>query len=762
MEIINSVENCQTKRISRRITLRNKKKQYNTYLRSLPILHTTPFTRSQHFLKIKQNKTIRHCNLKYGFTANPNHTHWTNCKHKISQLPTTKYFNDNITNLTFHNLCINQTLPPGTRHLLGLGHKFIPQRSFPNPLPLSTFQDFNRNVRLKYAFAGIPSDPLTKNDRKIYIRSDWTPELGNDDLEQRLADFQREIQKITIDNRSLLKKPTFNLSRLQHRTLKVIKNNPHIIIILADKNLGPVVMDRNTYIEKTIKEHLSDKQTYERLKENDANFRLQELNEQLTYLFENPSAGVQNSLSEIEQKYFARSLHQDHRIPTFYGLAKIHKQPWTLRPVVSCCGSLLAAISTWIDFHLQKLRNKLPTFITDSTDFQKELTKVKIPKYTRICTCDAISMYTNIDVDHSIDIVRQWFIEFKDEIPTDIPTNLLITALEIVMKNNIFTFGDTFWQQKTGTAMGTPCACMLASIYFAYHERTLILPKYKQNIIFYKRFIDDVFCLWNDDLEQTNLISNNTFANFQSDMNNFGKLKWEFEELTHKTTFLDLNITLVEKPHPNRTTHDFYKPNFSTYQKPMNLYLYIPPQSAHPPGVIKSLIHSQIKKYWHQNTNSDDFIKITRAFFQRLIALGHNHNKIKEIFLQTAKQLDNDNEKTLYNETLATNKKTINTTYIKWRFHPTDINRKTIQHIYSATCERPTELSNAGFRDLPTETGERMHIDKLTIAFTRDKNIRDLLIPSRLRTFPNFPNYNVSHHLNSIKGDDNKTNDNET
>ena len=92
-------------------------------------------------------------------------------------------------------------------------------------------------------------------------------------------------------------------------------------------------------------------------------------------------------------------------------------------------------------------------------------------------------MYTNIDIDHSIEIVRRWFTEFSEDIPSDISTNLIISALEIVMNNNIFTFGDTFWRQKTGTAMGTPCVCMIASIYFAYHERKPILPKYTKNIL---------------------------------------------------------------------------------------------------------------------------------------------------------------------------------------------------------------------------------------------------------------------------------------
>ena len=167
-----------------------------------------------------------------------------------------------------------------------------------------------------------------------------------------------------------------------------------------------------------------------------------------------------------------------------------------------------------------------------SEDIQQELNKITIPKNTRIVTCNAISMYTNIDAEHSIEILRKWFIQFKNVIPNNIPTHLVITALEIVMKNNIFTFGDTFWLQKTGTAMCTPCACMIASIYFAYHEQTTILQKYRNNLIFYKQFIDDVFCLWYEQDEQIHITESDKFKEFKRDMNNFGKLQWEFEKLT--------------------------------------------------------------------------------------------------------------------------------------------------------------------------------------------------------------------------------------
>jgi len=65
-----------------------------------------------------------------------------------------------------------------------------------------------------------------------------------------------------------------------------------------------------------------------------------------------------------------------------------------------------------------------------------------------------------------------------------------------VLKHNVFTFGDTTWLQKFGTAMGTPCACTVATVYYGYHEWTVLLPKYENDMKAFSRFIDDGLGVW--------------------------------------------------------------------------------------------------------------------------------------------------------------------------------------------------------------------------------------------------------------------------
>ena len=46
----------------------------------------------------------------------------------------------------------------------------------------------------------------------------------------------------------------------------------------------------------------------------------------------------------------------------------------------------------------------------------------------------------------------------------------LITALTVVMDKNIVRFGDLYFKQRSGTAMGKPPAPMWANIFEGLHE----------------------------------------------------------------------------------------------------------------------------------------------------------------------------------------------------------------------------------------------------------------------------------------------------
>ena len=258
------------------------------------------------------------------------------------------------------------------------------------------------------------------------------------------------------------------------------------------------------------------------------------------------------------------------------------------------------------------------------------------------------------------------------------------------MTSNVFQFDDTYWLQTCGTSMGTSCACSYATLYWAYIERKYIIPKWKNQLYFLRRFTDDKFGIWIGTKEE--------FGSFIQDINSYSQLKWTSDGLQKEVNFLDLTISI----------NNHHQIVTKTYQKPTNLHLYIPPTSAHPPSVLKSLIYGNLYRYWKQNTYIADFVDIAKQFASRLVNRGYKIDDIKHIFLSAAKKLDKIIEKR------NTGNTSTNTLYLHWRYHPRDISKAKLRLLYNETLKDCSGFNN------------------LIICYSRPRNLRDSLMQTKL------------------------------
>ena len=96
-------------------------------------------------------------------------------------------------------------------------------------------------------------------------------------------------------------------------------------------------------------------------------------------------------------------------------------------------------------------------------------------------------------------------------------------------------------------------------------------------LLLHARLIDDAIQIWDTANLPPTVLSN--FTKYMSAEMKFGILDWEVDPPAKTVNFLDLTIQL--ETDGTITT--------KTFVKPMNLHLYIPPLSAHPHGVLKSL-----------------------------------------------------------------------------------------------------------------------------------------------------------------------------
>jgi chromosome segregation ATPase len=180
-----------------------------------------------------------------------------------------------------------------------------------------------------------------------------------------------------------------------------------------------------------------------------------------------------------------------------------------------------------------------------------------------------------------------------------------------------------------------------------------------------------------------------------SSLNSFSQLKWTTSGLSSTVNFLDITVAINANG----------KISTKTYQKPTNLHLYIPPTSAHPPGVLKSLIFGNLQRYWLQNTYTSDFVDIAKQFANRLVARGYKKHAIKQLFNEAAKKLD---------KVIQQRKPNNDTLYLHWTWHPRCITKSKLRLLYKNTLQEHSGFSN------------------LIICYSRPKNLRDSLMQTKL------------------------------
>ena len=129
----------------------------------------------------------------------------------------------------------------------------------------------------------------------------------------------------------------------------------------------------------------------------------------------------------------------------------------------------------------------------------RQVDKLKsLPENAILVVLDIVALYTNIPPDEAAECVRA---SLEERPVKEIPTHFLTRMLEIILKYNIFEFGETTWMQDIGVSMGTPPAPSIANIFMARNVDDVIreiLKRYNQGstLIFMKRFLDDIFMVF--------------------------------------------------------------------------------------------------------------------------------------------------------------------------------------------------------------------------------------------------------------------------
>ena len=183
------------------------------------------------------------------------------------------------------------------------------------------------------------------------------------------------------------------------------------------------------------------------------------------------------------------------RLGRFYLLPKVHKRLYYVpgRPVISNSGYYTENISTFLEYYLKPISQKVKSYIKDTNDFLRKLDALpSLPEDTILCTIDAVGLYPNIPHEDGLVAMRETLDEREGK---TVSTYTLIELAECVLKNNIFEHSTSFYKQLRGTAIGTKMAPPYAILFMGDLEEKIFKDCDKKPLTWW-RYIDDIFMLW--------------------------------------------------------------------------------------------------------------------------------------------------------------------------------------------------------------------------------------------------------------------------
>ena len=297
----------------------------------------------------------------------------------------------------------------------------------------------------------------------------------------------------------------------------------------------------------------------------------------------------------------------DSKPASIYVLPKSHKlninkDNLYLRPVIS-------SIATY-NYNLSKFLTNLIAPVISTTNCSKDsftfCEKIKKVRATNkfLISYDVCSIPLKETIDTAVDLLFEHNPDFKTT------KNEFKKLFDFATSGTHFLFDGSFYDQIDGVAMGSPLGPVLANLFMGYHEANWLQIFKDCEIILYRRYVDDIICLFNSESDADKFYK---FLNKQHP-----NIKFTFEkQQNNQISFLGI---LIKNNGENFSTTNFRKTKatvlFTNYLGFTLLSYKI--------GLVKTLIHcafkicsnwclfhdevNNIKKYLEKNSYPMNFI----------------------------------------------------------------------------------------------------------------------------------------------------------
>ena len=455
-------------------------------------------------------------------------------------------------------------------------------------------------------------DPKNIPFQKRFVeKSTWKPK--SKELSSECKNTIRAIQTSTATllsttetrDTKLITNHTSNLNKQEWAALQQLKQNPDIVIKPADKGGNIVIMNKQNYINEGLRQ-LKDQHYYRELDQP---------------LYESNTKILDALVKSLHSDHFITSKQMNYLLPDpttvrprqFYLLPKIHKNTSSWpdpamppgRPIVSDVSSESYRISEFLDYFLLPLSITHKAYIKDTYDFVAKINNITIKPTTILFTADVTSLYTNMDLQHTLHLVSK---TFKQNPSNNRPDHHLLAILKLTLYNNDFLFNNKTYLQTRGIPMGKKYAPALANIYMAEYD-TLLTTHAGINLMNYYRYLDDLFGTWDGTRDELLTI--------------FNQLNDIIPGITITPTIHDSHIDFLDTTIYKQTFNNTTTLRTTIYFKPTATHQLLHKDSFHPEHTHKGVLKSQLIRFGRICSNILQYDAASELLFQSLFQRGY-------------------------------------------------------------------------------------------------------------------------------------------
>ena len=496
-------------------------------------------------------------------------------------------------------------------------------------------KEFLRKVSWKAFFHDNPTENNSFNEDEhpgLRIPSRRHPEYSNplfDEIKTKLMGF---VNSFTPSD------PKSNLTPAERRgkawILKHIEDEK-IFVTKADKGGSTLILDYKEAVE-CVQRNLGDRE----------NFALSPMSveEKMTDVKNNVKDAVLLALSEgkitEKDKKLITGLNENNNqmhahvfkpvVPYVYPLFKLHKlSPQQIeekmvpptRLVHATKEGPLYRLEKWVSPYLTDVSRIYcqQEFLLDTPDLLSNIKDLNesadMSKYSNInlFTLDVISLYPSIKPEIAMSALEH---ALNGSAMNDKRKSVLKTFTEMVFTNSFVTFQENVYTGRKGIPTGNCISRQVADIMLHWVLFINICPEMNQLwslILFWRRFIDDIFGIWKGSRRQFDL--------FVSKLNEAAKpfgIQFGDCQFGKSVNYLDVELTLGEN---NNIEYRLFK-------KETDARLYLNTDSFHPDHVFKSVVFSQMIRVIKRNSQDHTCVEDLEELKEDLMKSGHKEGTL--------------------------------------------------------------------------------------------------------------------------------------